>query len=42
MSASGSAVVQEDRLRGDKVVAEAMRRLDTAKYKLTVLRAVEA
>ena len=42
MGANGSVVDLEDRLRGDKVVAEAMRRLDTAKYKLTVLRAVDA
>ena len=42
MSANGSAVDLEDRLRGDEVVAKATRRLLTAKYKLTVLRAMDA
>jgi hypothetical protein len=41
MSASGSTVVLEDRLRGVEVVTKATRRLITAKYKLTVLRAVD-
>ena len=41
MGASGSAVVLEDRLRGVEVVAKTTRRLITAEYKLTVLRAVD-
>ena len=42
MSASGSAVVLEDRQRGGDVVAKATRRRVTAEYKLRVLREADA
>ena len=42
MSASGSAVVLEDRQRGGDVVAKATRRRVTVEYKLRVLREADA
>jgi transposase len=42
MSASGSAVVLEDRQRGVEIVAKATRRRFTAEYKFTVLREANA